>query len=206
MFSFSASTFLYVFVLYNLCRSPKACFDLGRPKIVCCPVPQPANGPESHPKPHQSISTVQVKSPQSNPTLHVDNPNYTKPLYNFKPNQIKLFDSPWIQPIRIHFSIQGFRAWLPCSIFWTYWLLVSFSELIVFRALSSARWDMDQCSFSLASLDETEKTWESTSMKLFILAEDGNTWLSGCFSLASSNIALRTGDLTPCRRGNTWSS
>src|SRR6185312_5241952 len=118
---------------------PKACFDLGRPKIVCCPVPQPANGPESHPKPHQSISTVQVKSPQSNPTLHVDNPNYTKPLYNFKPNQIKLFDSPWIQPIRIHFSIQGFRAWLPCSIFCSLkhgstHVLISFSELIGFRA------------------------------------------------------------------------
>ena len=148
------------------------------------------------------------KSSPPNPIQH--NPNYTKPLYNFKPNQIKLFDSPWIQPIRIHFSIHGFCAWLPCSIFcsifWTYWLLVSFSELIVFRALSSARWDMDQRSFSLASLDETEKTWESTSMKLFILAEDGNTWLSWCFSLASSNIALRTEDLTPCKRGNTWSS
>ncbi|KAG2621264.1 hypothetical protein PVAP13_3NG246863 [Panicum virgatum] len=108
-----------------------------------------ANGPESHPKPHQSISTIQVKSPQSNLTLHVDNPNYTKPLYNFKPNQIKLFDSPWIQPIRIHFSIHGFRAWLPCSIFCSLrhgstHVLVSFSELIGFRALFSARCDMDQ--------------------------------------------------------------
>ena len=59
----------------------------------------PANGPEPDLNPHQSISTIQIMSTQSYPTLYADNPNYTKPLYDFKPHQIKLFDNPWIQPI-----------------------------------------------------------------------------------------------------------
>jgi len=69
----------------------------------------PANGPEPHLNPHQSISTIQIMSTQSYPTLYTDNPNYTKPLYDFKPHQIKLFDNPWIQPIKTHFSTHGLQ-------------------------------------------------------------------------------------------------